>query len=115
MDRTLFVGSLPPGKIDFFTAAASPTGDARSRAYQRLMDMIRECPTFDEASSFLRELDSALSQNGLHASQVMKLSDQFHRVKDLLDVDYVREKVKVQMGQSSIPGLSDLYLALERQ
>lgn len=113
-DHLIFMGALPPGKIERIRASASLTGDFKSKAFRRFLDLIAGCSSIDEAAGFLREFESALQGPGLSGPRVEALAARYRRVRDGLDLGYVEGRISRRMGEGYLPGLKALSEAIRQ-
>jgi hypothetical protein len=96
-DRKIITGALPPKKFETYVAKANfqnePDGEFKKRAYERLLDMMRQCEVFDDAAAFLDQLNSALADNALEDHEIGALSVRYHEVSRFLDSNFLRSEL----------------------
>ena len=87
-----FTGAVPPQ--DFRTFRAKPEFSANDtlgkKAYQKLLDFLATCQTFDKAVDFLKHLDQSMTDNVISPKEISDLTVEYKSVKDLLQSSYIQ-------------------------
>jgi hypothetical protein len=96
-DRKIITGALPPKKFETYVARAGfgndPESAMKKRAYERLLDMMKHCESFDHAAAFLDEMNRALADNALDDTEVGSLSAKYREVSRLIDAGFLQTEL----------------------
>ncbi len=102
-DRKIITGALPPKKFETYVAKANfkdePDAEFKKRAYERLLEMMKQCEVFDDAAAFLDQLNLAIADNALDDNEIGALSVRYREVSRFLDPGFLRSELdKSQNG-----------------
>ncbi len=111
-DRNLFLGSLPPGKIEVFRAVPNTGETLRLRAYRSFHRLLERCQGAGSAAQFQRDFDLTLSRSGVSQSRVEFLLKRFKEEQSFLDPSYFRNRVRSKLSDGWAPGFQELLNGL---
>ncbi len=111
-DRNLILGALPPGKVEYFRASPALRDTIRSRAYQKLLDLIEQCQGVDSAAQFLKDFESTLTRAGVSSSRVDFLRSRYLQEKELLEPGYLERRIEEKLSEGYSPGFDFLLKAV---
>jgi hypothetical protein len=117
-DRKILTGALPPKKFETYTAKAQfgsdPDSQMKKQAYDRLIEMMKNCDVFDEAADFMDALKLALLDNDPDSGELQALGEQYKKVSRMLDQNFVKGEINriFEAGGPSAPGALKIRQAL---
>lgn len=116
-DREVFAGALPPKEFKSFVATPKfgldDESQKKKKAYEQLLDMVnKNCTIFDDAASFLADLNQTLSHNEITPADGARLKSEYQKTRQLLDPAYVQDVIQ-QALEGSDPkkfvGLGEIF------
>lgn len=93
-DRKILTGAFPPKRFDSYTAkpqfGSDPDSQMKKAAFDKLMEMIRNCDVYDDAARFSEQLMLAVSDNSLDDDEVRSLAGQYRTFSRFLDDSFIQ-------------------------
>ncbi|MBU6153529.1 MAG: hypothetical protein KGP28_04430 [Bdellovibrionales bacterium] len=112
-DRNLFLGALPPGKIEYFRAISASGDDVRVRLYRSFLRLLEQCQGVDSAVAFLKDFETTMSVGAMSGSRVEYLASRFREELPFLEPKYFQDRLRREIAQGFSLGFDALLKELQ--